>query len=182
MTKRVSHERFTQTAVKILQAITRASEIGLEPTERPSEEQLLEFIHEAKRVHIGEIECLSQLDQLEKEHDRLKAELETARQEIKGLQAGLNLAVYESDELRKKVNGLPTWLNEKMFTELDPTALAALSTSKQWVLLVSPRADWLSWFTLAETIMRFTVVGIPNKHGWGLIAGTWTPETRTSQP
>ncbi len=182
MTKRVSHERFTQTAVRILQAMTRASEMGLDSAERPTEEQLLEFIHEANRVHIAEIECVHELNQIEKEHERAKDELDRARGETQRLQDGLNTAVKEADELRKKLAGLPTWFADKMFAELTPDDIHMLSASKQWVLLVSPHTDWMNWFTVAQTLLRFKVVGIPTRNGWSILAGTWNPDTRDPRP
>jgi hypothetical protein len=158
MSKAMSMSRFAKAGVKILEGTA-------------SVEELNDYVTEATRAKSAEPSLQKQLVELE-------GELAEARREAQALQEGLTRAAAEADEVRAKMNKLPSWLGEKLFEVLPEEARADLLSTQQWVMLVAPQADFMSWSTIASHIMRFKTTGIQVRNGWGLIVGTWTPETR----
>lgn len=175
-------DRFNKTATKILQALTEAQELNVKLPSRPSDESLLDFINEAQRAYKNEPAYIEDLTKLQEERDALKTERDRLHSEItqfasststvKQIEAALVRAVGEADVLRARLDAIPGWIESKSMDGLTEEQRLRLAEAGQWVMLLSPSTDHLSWFTIAETLMKFDITKFVDRLHRGVVIGT----------
>lgn len=122
-------QRFNQVAVQILQALGEAADLGVVLPSRPSEELLLAFINKAKELHTAEVDA----------------------------ERAMSIASTEIAAMKAKLEEIPRWFETAVWGTVPTELKVEAEAAKQWVMVVSPSADALSWFTIAETLMHFKV-------------------------